>query len=81
MIVSGPSKTTPESQCCAHTEALPVEGTNRNVLSRTLVYDQSHRRVVAACEDGKLAGEAARGTAVVRSGDLALAHVLETWVR
>ncbi|HEY5950549.1 MAG TPA: hypothetical protein VIV40_33890 [Kofleriaceae bacterium] len=58
---------------------LAVEGTQRSVSSRMLVYDQSHRQVIAACENGKLAGEVARGSAVVRSGDLALARVLESF--
>jgi hypothetical protein len=60
---------------------LPIDGTDRNVTSRILVYDQSRRQVIAACENGKLAGEVARGTAVVRTGDLSLARVLEKWFR
>lgn len=60
---------------------LPIEGSERNVTSRILVYEQSHRQVIAACENGKLAGEVARGTAVVRTGDLPLARVLEKWFR
>jgi hypothetical protein len=60
---------------------VPLEATSRTIMSRTLVYEQSHRQVIAACENGKLAGEAVRGTAVVRTGDLALAHVLQTWFR
>ncbi len=56
-------------------EALVVE--QRNVTSRVLTYEQSGRRVIVACEDGKLAGEVARGTTIVRSGDVALARVLE----
>jgi hypothetical protein len=60
---------------------LPIEGAERNLTSRILVYDQSRRQVIAACENGKLAGEVARGTTVVRTGDLALARVLEKWFR
>jgi hypothetical protein len=56
-------------------QPLPLEG--RHVTSRVLVYEQSRREVRVACEDGKLAGEVARGTAVVRTGDLALARALE----
>jgi hypothetical protein len=60
---------------------LPIEGAARAVTSRILEYEQSHRKVIAACENGKLAGEVARGTAVVRSGDQSLARVLEKWFR
>lgn len=60
---------------------LPVDGTERTVTSRTLLYQQSGREVIALCEGGKLAGEVARGTAIVRKGDLALARVLEKWFR
>lgn len=56
---------------------LPIEGTSRAVTSRTLTYQQSGRRVTVACEDGKLAGEVARGITVVRTGDLPLARALE----
>jgi hypothetical protein len=72
-----PDKTT----TLAAFKPLPIDGVTRTVMSRTLVYDVSHREVIAACEGGKLAGEVARGTAVVRSGDLALARVLEQWFR
>ncbi|HEY5923673.1 MAG TPA: hypothetical protein VIV11_18455 [Kofleriaceae bacterium] len=60
---------------------LPIEGSDREVTSRILVYEQSRRQVIAACEAGKLAGEVARGTTIVRTGDLALARVLEQWYR
>lgn len=56
---------------------LAIEGTSRAVASRTLTYQQSGRKVIVACEDGKLAGEVARGTTVVRTGDLALSRALE----
>lgn len=62
-------------------EPLPIEGSERTVTSRKLVYEQSGREVIAACENGKLAGEVARGTTIVRKGDLALARVLETRFR
>ncbi len=62
-------------------KALPLDGTERRVTSRTLHYEQSGRDVIALCENGKVAGEVARGTAVVRKGDLALARVLEQWFR
>ena len=58
-------------------EALPIDGTQRRVQSRILTYEQSKRQIIAACENGKLAGEATRGGAIVRTGDLALAHALE----
>ena len=38
-------------------------------------------QIIAACENGKLAGEVARGTTIVRTGDLTLARVLEKWFR
>jgi hypothetical protein len=60
---------------------LPIDGSDRHVTSRTLVYEQSHREVIAVCENGKLAGEVARGSAVVRTGDLPLARVLEQWFK
>jgi len=60
---------------------LPLDGTERNVQSRILTYEQSRRQIIAACENGKLAGEVARGTTIVRTGDLALARVLEKWFR
>jgi hypothetical protein len=62
-------------------KALPIDGTERVVTSRILVYEQSRRQVIAACENGKLAGEVARGTTIVRKDDLALARVLEKWFR
>lgn len=58
-------------------QPLPIDGTSRAVTSRTLTYQQSGRRVTVACEDGKLAGEVARGITVVRTGDLPLARALE----
>lgn len=60
---------------------LSIDGTTRTVTSRTLTYQQSGRRVIVACENGKLAGEVARGTAVVRTGDLVLARALEATFR
>ncbi len=59
---------------------LPIEGTSRAVASRTLTYQQSGRKVIVACEEGKLAGEVARGSTVVRTGDLALSRALEAAV-
>jgi hypothetical protein len=56
----------------------PIALEGRSVLARELVYQQSQRRVVAACEDGKLAGEVVRNLAIVRTGDLALAKALQT---
>jgi len=60
---------------------LPIDGTERKVVSRILTYQQSGRTVIAACENGKLAGEVARGTTIVRRGDVELARVLEKWFR
>jgi hypothetical protein len=56
---------------------LSLDGGERSVTSRQLTYQQSGRKVIVACENGKLAGEVARGTTVVRTGDLTLARVLE----
>ena len=72
-----PDKTT----SLAPHKPLPIEGSERQVTSRILVYEKSGRQVVAACEAGKLAGEVARGTTIVRTGDLPLARVLEKWFR
>lgn len=58
-------------------QPLPIEGTTRAVTYRRLTYDVSKNEVIAACEGGKLAGEVTRGTTIVRTGDLALARVLE----
>ena len=54
----------------------PIVVGTRTVTTRSLIYQASRREVVAACEDGKLAGEVVRGVVVVRSGDLELARVL-----
>jgi len=48
---------------------MPVPGTARATMFRKLTYTVSHRDVVAACEDGKLAGEVTRGVTIVREGD------------
>jgi hypothetical protein len=56
---------------------MAIEGTDRAVTYRILTYTASKNRVVAACEDGKLAGEVTRGVTIVRTGDLALARELE----
>jgi hypothetical protein len=58
-------------------QAMPIEGTMRAVTSRKLTYTVSKNLVIAACEDGKLAGEVTRGVTIVRTGDLALARELE----
>jgi hypothetical protein len=55
-------------------EPLAVEG--RTVTTRKLVYEQSRREVVVACENGKLAGEVARGVVIVRKDDRVLARAL-----
>ena len=57
-------------------EPLVIEGSEREVMHRVLEYQQSGRRVIVACEDGKLAGEVARGVVIVRRGDLELARTL-----
>lgn len=62
-------------------QQMPVPGTARPTMFRKLTYTVSHRDVVAACEDGKLAGEVTRGVTIVREGDLALAAVLESHFR
>lgn len=60
---------------------MPVPGTARATMYRKLTYTASKREIVAACEDGKLAGEVTRGVTIVRDGDLALAAVLESRFR
>lgn len=60
---------------------MPIEGTARATTYRRLTYAVSKHQVVAACEDGKLAGEVTRGVTIVRRGDLALARVLESRFR
>jgi hypothetical protein len=62
-------------------QQMPVPGTARATMYRKLTYAGSGREVVAACEDGKLAGEVTRGVTIVRDGDLALAAVLESRFR
>src|SRR5690606_40308993 len=62
-------------------EPLPIEGSQRALAFRRLTYTGSGRVVVAACEDGKLAGEYTRGATIVRSGDVALARVLDARFR
>ena len=62
-------------------QQMPVPGTARATMYRKLTYTVSKREVVAACEDGKLAGEVTRGVTIVRDGDLALAAVLESRFR
>jgi hypothetical protein len=62
-------------------QQMPVPGTPRETMYRKLRYTGSGREVVAACEDGKLAGEVTRGVTIVRDGDLALAAVLESRFR
>ncbi len=62
-------------------QPVPIEGTTRAVTVRVLTYLESKNRVVAACEDGKVAGEVTRGVTIVRTGDLALARTLEQWFR
>jgi hypothetical protein len=56
---------------------MPIEGTSRALTYRKLTYVQSQNEVIAACENGKLAGEVTRGTTIVRTGDLELARELE----
>ena len=54
----------------------------RDEITRsTIQREPDGRQVIAACENGKLAGEVARGTTIVRKDDLALARVLEKWFR
>ena len=65
----------------APAKPLPIDGSTRAVTYRVLEYQQSRRKVIAACEDGKLAGEVARGTTIVRKGDVELARTLEKWFR
>lgn len=60
---------------------MPIEGTARDTTYRRLTYVGSKHQVVAACEDGKLAGEVTRGVTIVRRGDLPLARVLESRFR
>jgi hypothetical protein len=62
-------------------QPLPIEGSTRSATFRTLTYATSGHQVVAACENGKLAGEVTRGVTIVRAGDLALARVLEARFR
>jgi hypothetical protein len=56
---------------------LALDTAQRNVTWRALEYQKSKRRVVAACENGKLAGEVTRGITIVRAGDLELARALD----
>lgn len=62
-------------------QQMPVAGTTRETMFRRLTYKVSERVVVAACENGKLAGEYTRGHTVVRTGDTPLAGVLESRFR
>ncbi len=62
-------------------QLMPIPGTTRETMFRRLTYKVSGRVVVAACENGKLAGEYTRGHTVVRSGDIPLARVLESRFR
>jgi hypothetical protein len=62
-------------------QPMPIEGSARDVTFRKLTYAKTGHEVVAACENGKLAGEVTRGVTIVRSGDLALARVLEARFR
>ena len=62
---------------CAPARPMPIEGTTRKLTYRKLTYVLSKNEVIAACEDGKLAGEVTRGTTIVRAGDLELARELE----
>jgi hypothetical protein len=57
-------------------QPLPIAGSARAVTIRVLTYAASRRRIVAACEQGKLAGEVASGVTIVRTGDLDLARAL-----
>jgi hypothetical protein len=79
--ITAPTVYPDKATALAPFKALPIEGSDRNVQSRVLTYDLSHRQIIAACENGKLAGEVARGTTIVRKGDLVLARVLERWYR
>lgn len=62
-------------------QPLLIAGAHRSVTSRTLEYNESHRKVIVACENGKLAGESVKGTSIVRKGDLDLARALEQQFR
>lgn len=62
-------------------QQMPIPGTTRETMFRRLTYKVSERVVVAACENGKLAGEYTRGHTVVRRGDVPLARVLESRFR
>ena len=62
-------------------QPLLIAGAHRNVTSRTLEYNESHRKVIVACENGKLAGESVKGRSIVRKGDLDLARALEQQFR
>jgi hypothetical protein len=62
-------------------QQMPVPGPARATMYRKLTYTVSGREVIAACEDGKLAGEVTRGVTIVRDGDLPLAAVLESRFR
>lgn len=65
----------------ARSTPVTVEGTPRTVTVRRLTYAVSQTQVIAACEDGKLAGELTRGVTIVRKDDIALARTLAAWFR
>lgn len=79
--VTGPSVFPDKATTLEPLQQMPVPGTARATMYRKLTYTVSGREVVAACEDGKLAGEVTRGVTIVRDGDLALAAVLESRFR